>query len=379
MTGTPGAAVRLTDKCAAAGRSVPVRQARELKAGHFHKERTMKTRLLILAGLVAVAMLAVAVAPSIGTAANPKGAPKADAAKAAPGEYDPTKAGGYRAEMTKKIEAAVPTEAFVKPAKPRKLLVYTESTGFYHDSIPVAAMAFKLMGEKTGAFEATWNNDPNFFTAENLAKYDGVFMDNTVTDAPKDAAGRQAFIDFVKNGGGLMGTHAGADCNHSWPEYQNMIGGEFAGHPWGKISIKNEDPTSPLLTMFGGKGFNIDEEIYTFKQVTPQRPEGYSRDKLHILLSIDMEKSGLKDTTRKDMDYAMAWTHEYGKGHVFYCAIGHRQDHFWNPVLLKFYLAGIQYALGDLKADATPSAKLQGNKVVPGPDLKEPFINIFAK
>ena len=237
-------------------------------------------------------------------------------------------------------------------------------------------MAIKMMGEKTGAYEATWNNDPNFFTAENLAKYDGVYMDNTVTDSPKDQAGRQAFIDFVKNGGGLMGHHAGADCNHSWPEYFNMIGGEFAGHPWGKISMKNEDPTSPLLTMFDGKGFTIDEEIYTFKQVDAKRPEGYSRDKLHILLSVDMEKSGYKDTTRHDMDYGMAWIHEYGKGHVFYCGIGHNQSHFWNPVILKFYLAGIQYALGDLKADATPSAKLKDAKIVPGPDMSSPRINV---
>ena len=72
-----------------------------------------------------------------------------------------------------------------------------------------------------------------------------------------------------------------------------------------------------------------------------------------------MDASKFKDTTRKDGDYALAWIHEYGQGRVFYPAFGHAHDHFWNPTLLKFYLAGIQYALGDLKADATPSSKLQ--------------------
>ena len=121
--------------------------------------------------------------------------------------------------------------------------------------------------------------------------------------------------------------------------------------------------------MLDGQGFTIDEEIYTFKPVDAEAARGLSRDKLHILLSVDMEKSGYKDTTRHDMDYGMAWIHEYGKGHVFYCGIGHNQSHFWNPVILKFYLAGIEYALGDLKADATPSAKLKDAKIVPGPDM----------
>jgi type 1 glutamine amidotransferase len=278
--------------------------------------------------------------------------------------------------MTAKIAAALPEKAIVQPAKPRKLMVYVESKGFYHDSIPVAAMAIKMMGDKTGAWETTFADDPSVFTPENLAKYDGVFMDNTVGEHPNTDAGKKAFVEWLKAGHGLMGTHAAADCNHPWAEYQDMIGGEFAGHPWGNISVKNEDPASPINAVFNEKGFTLDEEIYTFKMTDAKRPEGYSRDKLHILLSVDMDKSGLKDTTRKDGDYALAWIHNYGQGRVFYCAIGHRQDHFWNPLILKYYLTGIQYALGDIKADATPTAKITpALKVVGGPDMSTPKIN----
>jgi len=333
----------------------------------------MKTRLLILAGLALAAMLAVVAAPSIGTAANPKG----KEAAAAGGAYDAL--AKANANEVKKMQAALPTEAFVKPAKPRKLLVYVESKGYYHDSIPLAAATFKALGDKTGAWETTWSDDTTIWTPGNLAKFDGVMMDNTVTNVPDSEAGKTALQNFVKNGGGLMGIHAAADCNHMngkpwWPEYYNMLGGEFAGHPWGKVSVKNEDPTGPLTAMFGGKGFVIGEEIYTFRQVDAKNPDGYSRDKLHVLLSVDMDASKYKDTTRKDGDYALAWIREYDKGHVFYCAFGHGHDHFWNPTLLKFYLAGIQYALGDLKADATPSAKLQ-TKPVAGPDIGTQPIN----
>ncbi len=299
----------------------------------------------------------------------------------AAGPYDPT-AASTQAKLSpaevKKIQAALPAEAYVKPAKPRKLLVYTESKGYFHDSIPSCAEALLLMGEKTGAYEATLtDDDTGTWTLDNLNKYDGIFMDNTVGDHPKTDQGKKDFVEYIKSGHGLMGTHAAADCNHPWAEYFDMIGGEFAGHPYGRISVKLEDPDNPINAVWGGKGFRIDDEIYTFKPTDARRAQGYGRDKQHILMSIDMEASGLKDTTRKDGDYALAWIKEYGKGRVFYCALGHNRADFWNPTLLKFYLAGIQYALGDLKADATPTAKLTpAPKVVPGPDMKTPTINV---
>jgi uncharacterized protein len=338
----------------------------------------MKTKWLVLAGIAAVAILAaLAATPSYTSAAGAKGAPKADAPKAPGGPYDAL--AKANPNEVKKMLAALPEKAFAKPLKARKLLVYVESKGYYHDSIPLAAATFKALGDKTGAWETTWSDDTTIWTPENLAKFDGVMMDNTVTNVPDTEAGKTAFVDYVKNGGGMMGIHAGADCNHmngkQWfPEYYNIIGGEFVGHPWQKASVKIEDPTSPLCSMFD-KGFVIGEEIYTFRQTDAKNPDGYSRDKLHILLSIDMEKSGYKNETRKDMDYALAWIHEYGKGHVFYTAFGHGHDHFWNPTLLKFYLAGIQYALGDLKADATPSAQIKNAKIVPGAEMSSPQIN----
>ena len=96
----------------------------------------MRTKLLILAGLAAVAVAAVAVAPSLSTAADPKGKTKAEAAKtdapksdAPAGPYDPATAKGANPAEFKKMEAALPTEAPAKPAKPRKLLVFVGTSG----------------------------------------------------------------------------------------------------------------------------------------------------------------------------------------------------------------------------------------------------------
>jgi hypothetical protein len=106
--------------------------------------------------------------------------------------------------------------------------------------------------------------------------------------------------------------------------------------------------------MFEGKGFEISDEIYTFK-------DPYSRDKLHLLMSIDWENQAVdkQKANRADNDYALSWIRDYGSGRVFYCGFGHDHPIFWNTTILKHYLAGIQYAMGDLKADATPSAKLK--------------------
>jgi type 1 glutamine amidotransferase len=84
----------------------------------------------------------------------------------------------------------------------------------------------------------------------------------------------------------------------------------------------------------------------------------YSRDRLRVLLSFDMSKLPTDVPNREDGDNAIAWIQQVGKGRVFYCSFGHDGRIFRDPRILQFYLDGIQYALGDLEADATPSAKL---------------------
>jgi type 1 glutamine amidotransferase len=288
-----------------------------------------------------------------------------------------SKIDGIPKDIVAKMDTNMPTEAAAKVEKPRKLVVFIASKGYYHDSIPVAALALQKMGNKTKAWETTLTDDEKLFTKENLAKFDGIFMDNTVGEHPSAGAdqkqGRQDFLDYIKAGHGLSGTHAATDCNHPWPEYLDMIGGEFQNHPFFQIGVKIEDPDSPITAAFGGKGFSFDDEIYQFHQLNNNNKKtmGYTRDNLHVLLSFNGENTKQWDTgdrplkknpPRPDNDYAVAWTRNYGEGRVFYCSLGHNRTDFANSVLLKFYLAGIQYSLGDLKADATPSAKLPADR-----------------
>jgi type 1 glutamine amidotransferase len=252
-----------------------------------------------------------------------------------------------------KIAAAAPADAPAEPAKERKLLVFSKTVGFRHSSIPHGVQALKALGEKSGAFSIEHSEDESVFAADNLARFDAIVMLNTTGEVFEDEELKKAFSDFVKGGKGLVGIHSASDTFYKWAEYGDMIGGYFDGHPWHEeVHLKIEDPDHACNKCFGGSKFVIADEIYQYK------PEPYSRSKLRVLMSLDpdgtdMKKNGMK---RADGDYAVGWVQRYGDGRVFYSNLGHREATYWNPKVLAHFLAGIQFAVGDLEADTTPSA-----------------------
>ncbi|MBN2492441.1 MAG: ThuA domain-containing protein [Planctomycetes bacterium] len=165
-------------------------------------------------------------------------------------------------------------------------------------------------------------------------------------------------LAFVRGGGGFVGIHAATDTLHESPDYLAMVGGVFAGHPWNAnttVAVKLDDPAHPINAAFGEEGFRIRDEIYQLKGP-------YTRERLRVLLSLDVGEDGKEKISgiagsREDRDHAISWVQRYGRGRVFYCSLGHNDGVFWNPAVLGHYLAGIQFALGDLEADARPSAE----------------------
>jgi type 1 glutamine amidotransferase len=268
---------------------------------------------------------------------------------------------GVSPDELKKIEAALPASAPAKAAKPRKILVFDRTEGFVHDAIPVCDKAVELMGTKTGAYSVTVSNDMGVFTAENLAQYDAVLFNSTTQLKFGDPKQREALLAFVRGGKGFIGIHAATDNFPTWPEAVAMIGGQFDGHPWGAggdrgqgWAMKVDDPGHILNKSFEGKGFILKDEIYQIKGP-------YSRDTHRVLLSLDMSQDRNKHVSgahRADGDYAISWIKRYGDGRVFYCSLGHNKEVYYQQAVLQHYLAGIQWALGDLTVDETPSAKL---------------------
>jgi len=281
-------------------------------------------------------------------------------------------------EEVERIVAAVSKVAAVKPAKPRKVLVFSISWGYKHTAIPYGRKAFEILAKKTGAFEAVISDDISMFEPQNLKQFDAVVFNNTNNEiflpenfdklpaaekekaAEYDARLKASLVKYLKKGGGLAVTHAGVASFRKWPEFGNIIGARFENHPWNAgstVTLKVEEPDHPVVGAFKKRIFEVTDEIY---QVTGP----YSREKLRVLVSIDTDRTPIEGKNisairRKDKDLAMTWIKNYGKGRVFYCALGHQHELFWNEMILQHYLDGVQFAAGDLKGDTTPSAKLR--------------------
>ena len=256
------------------------------------------------------------------------------------------------------INKALPDKAPAQSKQPRKILVYSKTVGFRHSSIPVGVKAISMMGDKTGAYTVLATEDESFFEPEKLKTFDLVFMLNTTGNClmPKglgkeETKAREEILKaslqaFVSGGKGLVGVHSATDTYGSWPAYNKMMGGAFDQHPWhAKVPIKNQAPSHPLNAAFNGADFEIADEIYQFRADTA-RP-----DERKFLLSLDNAKMDVSKGKRKDGTYPISWYAPYEKGRTFYCSLGHRDEIYWNPAILRHYLAGIQYALGDLKVE----------------------------
>ena len=298
---------------------------------------------------------------------------------ATPGQAEsPEKLRDLKDEELQKIREAAPEKPTVRPARPRKMLVFWRCEGFYHRSIPVVNEALKIMGQKTGAYEVTvCTDDYSVFTPEKLRQFDAVCLNNTthLKFHPQETPERcKALMDFVKGGKGIIGVHAATDNFYDWPkgkgwsEASEMMGGKFTGHPWtsgGTWAFKIDDPDHPLMAAFEGKGFKISDEIY--RTDAPL----YSRSKQRVLMSLDMSDpttAGARGVKPSDDDTGITWIKTWGKGRMFYCSLGHNDHIFWTPMILQHYLDGIQFAMGDYEVDTTPKPLASAGK---GSDMAE--------
>ncbi len=254
------------------------------------------------------------------------------------------------------IHEAVPEAPTAKPKQPRKVLVFYRCEGFVHASIPHANEAIKAMAEKTGAFDADFADTYDVFTKENLEQYDLVLLNNTTGMQFPKPSQQNALLDFVADGKGLAGIHAASDNFGDFPKCRALIGGQFGGHPWGAggtWAFKLDDPDHVLNRAFDGKGFWHSDEIYQYQPDTYEGPQV-----LRLLVSLDMNQDEVSNRIQDGpREVPVSWLRKAGDGRVFYTNFGHRDETFRNPVMLRHMLDGFQYAIGDLPADATPTAE----------------------
>ncbi|MFW6163558.1 MAG: ThuA domain-containing protein [Planctomycetota bacterium] len=272
------------------------------------------------------------------------------------------------------IEAACPDAPPAKPAKPRKVLVWGHP--WTHVPNAFAEEALKILGKKTGAFEAVVTDDPRQLLGDALPRYDALVTNNLHEREPflpadfnqlgpeekeaakkMDAAIKQSILDYVKGvtrrngkevpGKGIVGIHAATAALQKWPAYGEMMGGFYGGHIYQDLVLEVEDPDHPVVACLEGEPWEIHDEIYFLRG--PHDP-----DRLRILLSLDLDR--MKDPgKREDGRYAISYVRSFGRGRVFYTTLGHDPRTYSNPTFLRHVLAGIQFAIGDLSAETAPN------------------------
>ncbi len=273
-------------------------------------------------------------------------------------------------EERTQLEATLPAKAPARPAAPRRLLVFNRDirdgkpVTIHHESVPLGNLMLERLGARTGAWTATVSGDLEFWRPGKIKEFDAICFMNTTGVLTDDRELRMSLLQFVREGKGFVAFHAGGPATFvqypkydQFPEFGVMVGGyENGGHPWSHrdtYKVRAEDPKHPLVKMFGPQPFDVTDEV--FQMMSP-----YSREAVRVLLSIDtsltsMEGRRILPERQADRDFPVSWIKRYGQGRVFYTFLGHNKATYLNPRYLEHFLAGIQYALGDLKADDTPS------------------------
>ena len=234
----------------------------------------------------------------------------------------------------------------VAAPRTKKLLVVTVTKGFRHTSIPTAERVLKELAEQSRDFNLDYARTDEELaaktTATALAGYDGVVFASTTGDIP--LADRAAFMGWLRAGHAFVGIHSASDTFHNYPEFIRMIGGEFESHgPQAKVLCLVEDAAHPATKPLN-KSFEVFDEIYLFKN--------FERANVHTLLSLDKHPN-----TAAPGYYPLAWNRVYGKGRVFYTALGHREDVLESVWYRQHLLGGIRWAIGLAKGDAKPQQR----------------------
>src|SRR6266545_247165 len=232
-----------------------------------------------------------------------------------------------------------------------------------HDSVSHALAVIERLGYESGLYDTYIRTDSHIISKRplmtdgkpasggpSLANVDAIFFLGH-REIQLDAKQKADLLSFVKDDGkGFVAGHTASTAFESWPEFGEMLGARYDGHPWNTAygSVINEDPAFPATKHFPPV-FNFTEEFY--------QAQACSRDKIHVVLRLDVAKMPANaEVHRTDGDFPLAWAKMYGKGRVFYSAFGHAPATWDNPDVYRMYVVALKWSLGMTDADVTPRA-----------------------
>jgi uncharacterized protein len=202
-----------------------------------------------------------------------------------------------------------------------KVLILTGVNGHkWRDTTPV----LRDILEQTGRFEVRVNEEVRGNGAETFAPYDVLLLnytDRNHTAGPWwDARAREAMLDFVREGKGLVCYHHSNSAFAGWPEFDKLVGGtwrERGSHgPYHAYTVKLIDAENPITKDLPAT-FAVNDELYHKLDMQPN---------IHVLATAwddpkNCDKTGKSCGTGNDEP--IMWTLSYGVGRVFQTVLGH--------------------------------------------------------
>jgi type 1 glutamine amidotransferase/glucose/arabinose dehydrogenase/PKD repeat protein len=243
---------------------------------------------------------------------------------------------------------ALPSVAAAAPKF--RVLVFSKTAGFRHDSIETGVARVKQLGTANNfAVDAT--EDATAFRAANLRRYQAVIFLSTTGDVLNKAQ-QNAFENYIGDGGGYVGIHSAADTEYDWPFYGNLVGAYFKQHPAQQnATIKVADKVHPATKHLPDR-WNRFDEWYDYRA----NPRG----DVHVLATLD-ETSYQNGTMGSD--HPITWCQEYGGGRSFYTGLGHTKESYGEPAFQKLLLGAIRWSAGDVAGDCGATVEGRFQKV----------------
>ncbi len=236
--------------------------------------------------------------------------------------------------------------AALSAAAGKRVLVYTrnytpDGKGYVHANIPASVEAIRKMGLENG-FAVEHSEDPALFTVQNLTKYSAIVFSNSNNEAFSDDSQRKALESYVRAGGGVVGIHSATGSEREWPGWWDIMGGKFLRHPkMQKFTVRVKDPSHPAMKSLPAT-FEWEDECYYTEHMNPE---------MKVLLvtdpaKIDDPKKAEYPGDRFGDSLPLAWAITSHGGRTFYTALGHKPEHYSDPLLYNQILGGILWAMG---------------------------------
>ena len=222
-----------------------------------------------------------------------------------------------------------------------KVLVFSKTSGFRHDSIDEGIAAIQQLGTQNG-FTVDATEDATQFNTTNLAQYDAVVFLSTTGDV-LNIEQQDAFERYIGGGGGYVGIHSAADTEYDWAWYGEMLGGAyFQSHPANQTATVNvEDATHPSTAHLQASWSRFDE-WYNYRA----NPRG----KVHVLATLD-ETTYDPGSGAMGADHPISWCTNYDGGRSWYTGLGHTAESYTESDFTQHLLGGLQWAGGAAEAN----------------------------